>query len=139
MNMLIGVLCEVVSVTAAVEKEEMMMQDLKIRLSSFMDAAGSQNDTISIERFFHLMDSPADVQTLHEIGIDIAALVDFADFIFKGKDELEMGEFMENIMQFRGSNHATVKDIVDTRVFVTAELDELRRSLKLSGRIIPPD
>merc|ERR1719401_250053 len=36
LNMLIGVLCEVISVTAKVEQEEMMVLDLKVKMAKLM-------------------------------------------------------------------------------------------------------
>eukprot|EP00427_Karlodinium_veneficum_P004033 CAMPEP_0169154616 /NCGR_PEP_ID=MMETSP1015-20121227/52837_1 /TAXON_ID=342587 /ORGANISM="Karlodinium micrum, Strain CCMP2283" /LENGTH=632 /DNA_ID=CAMNT_0009224879 /DNA_START=55 /DNA_END=1948 /DNA_ORIENTATION=- len=109
MNMLIGVLCEVVS---AVAKLEM----------------------------------------LQEVGVDPAGLIDVADFIFEQaendkKDQsnedgdienrsdkpknLTFGKFMEHVLQMRGTNMATVKDIVDFRKFVSTITHRLKHKVDL--------
>jgi hypothetical protein len=129
-NMLIGVLCEVVSVTASVEKEEMMLTDLSHKITTLIGAdVQSGTHRVSRERFVSLLDNQEAVDNLHDAGIDIVALVDFADFIFKGDDELELAAFMEKVVQFRGTNHATVKDIVDTRMFLSSEISALNSRL----------
>jgi voltage-gated sodium channel len=142
LNMLIGVLCEVISVTAKVEQEEILMQDLKGKLQKLMphleesrhgdNFEGGEGATIKIskERFSDLFDIDEAVHALHSVGVDVEALVDFADFIFHDKEYLELGDFMEKILQFRGTNAATVKDVVDIRMFVQRELHELQHCLQ---------
>lgn len=125
-NMLIGVLCEVVSVTASIEKEDMMLQDLKRKIMMYIPGfnADTGEGAISKEGFVALMENQEAVQMLHEFGIDIVALVDFADFIYKGHEELDMKTFMEKILQCRGANQATVKDITDMRMFLLSEISD---------------
>merc|ERR1719183_759108 len=55
---------------------------------------------------------------IQEIGVDVVGLVDFADFIFKDGVELSFPEFMEIVLQLRGSNMSTVRDVVDLRKFM---------------------
>jgi len=56
------------------------------------------------------------------MGVDVFGLVDLTDFIFRDGHALDFGEFMELVMQLRGSNQATVKDIVDLRKFIVNEI-----------------
>jgi hypothetical protein len=55
------------------------------------------------------------VRALTEVGVDVIGLVDFADVIFEDDDELSFGRFMEIVLELRGSNSATVKDIIELR------------------------
>merc|ERR1719181_1211877 len=109
-----------------------MLADLTRKITILIGAEEDDlgNASVSKERFVSLLDNQEAVDGLHGAGIDIVALVDFSDFIFKGKEELDLGTFMETVVQFRGSNHATVKDIVDTRLFLQNEISSLTASIQ---------
>merc|ERR1719276_54979 len=84
MNMLIGVLCEVVSAVAATEKEEMLVTYVNEKLQkvvSLLDADG--DNTISKREFMQILDNIDAVRCLQDVGVDVIGLVDFADFIFE--------------------------------------------------------
>mmetsp|Transcript_34779 Transcript_34779/g.64434 ORF Transcript_34779/g.64434 Transcript_34779/m.64434 type:complete len:179 (-) Transcript_34779:59-595(-) len=65
------------------------------------------------------------------MGVDVVALVDLCDFIFQDEMYLDFRHFMDLVMQLRGSNQATVKDIVDLRRFITMEFNALLHALEL--------
>jgi hypothetical protein len=52
---------------------------------------------------------------LAEVGVDVVGLLDFGDVIVDDNDDLDFPNFMELVLQLRGSNQATVKDVVDLR------------------------
>merc|ERR1719506_540078 len=52
-------------------------------------------------------------------------LKELTDFIFAGDRVLCFHDFMAMVLQLRGSNHATVKDIVDLRHFMVVAISEL--------------
>jgi hypothetical protein len=132
LNMLIGVLCEVISVTAKVEQEELLMQDLKHKMTKLMPHFDTQgNQLVSKEKFMEMFESTKAMEALKDVGVDVFALVDFADFIFREKDELQLGVFLEKILQFRGENKATVKDVVDMRMFLQHEIALLQDHIGL--------
>lgn len=121
MNMLVGVLCEVVSVVSAVEKENMAVQFVKAKLMSLMARTGIAEDghqSISKQEFETLLLMPEGARVIEEIGVDVVGLVDFADDIFKDGTELSFADFMELVLQLRNNNTATVKDIVELRKLV---------------------
>merc|ERR1719272_1164136 len=80
------------------------------------------NGMLSIEEFEQLLVLPEAAQFMQGVGVDVVGLVEFSEFIFKER-ELAFPEFVELILQLRGSNNATVKDIVDMRKQVMQELD----------------
>ena len=45
---------------------------------------------------------------MQNVGVDVVGMVEFSDFIFKDR-ELTFAEFVELVLQLRGSNQATVK------------------------------
>eukprot|EP00928_Gymnodinium_smaydae_P001587 TRINITY_DN10579_c0_g1_i1.p1 TRINITY_DN10579_c0_g1~~TRINITY_DN10579_c0_g1_i1.p1 ORF type:complete len:683 (+),score=135.84 TRINITY_DN10579_c0_g1_i1:60-2108(+) len=123
MNMLVGVLCEVVSAVASTEQEEMLVTYVHERLSRVMAILDSDGGgTINKDEFVQILDNIEAVRCLSDVGVDVFALIDLADYIFEGDDsegiELDFSRFMEVVLQLRGTNQATVKDIVDLRKFV---------------------
>jgi len=130
MNMLVGVLVEVVSVVSALEKEEMTVNYIRSRLCVMFDMGDEDgNGHISKNEFDSLFLQDEAVRLLQEVGVDVVGLVDLSEFIFKSGRELTFSDVCEIILQFRGSNHATVKSIVDSRKFVLQELDQLYEDL----------
>jgi len=127
MNMLVGILCEVVSVVSAVEKEQLTVNYVKQKLenmfvNTMVDADGSK--TISKIEFENMLTNEETAKIIQDIGVDVIGLVDFTDIIFEDDDiELSFGDFMELVMQLRGTNNCTVKDMVDLRKFVVTELN----------------
>lgn len=122
LNMLVGVLVEVVSVVSAVEKEQMMVNFVKAELGEMLmnsEVDMNGNKHITKMEFQLLLQNPAAAKIIAEIGVDVVGLVDYADFIFRNADELSFPDFMELVMQLRGQNTPAVKDMVDLRQFVT--------------------
>eukprot|EP00747_Dinoflagellata_sp_TGD_P170634 gnl/TRDRNA2_/TRDRNA2_202692_c0_seq1.p1 gnl/TRDRNA2_/TRDRNA2_202692_c0~~gnl/TRDRNA2_/TRDRNA2_202692_c0_seq1.p1 ORF type:complete len:297 (+),score=45.51 gnl/TRDRNA2_/TRDRNA2_202692_c0_seq1:44-934(+) len=139
LNMLIGVLCEVVSSVADAEQEEMALSFVKSRIFSVVDS--DCNHKISKDEFLGILENREAALSLQHVGVDAVELVDYADFIFAGglsRDdsglhsvyevdqsedrELSFEELMDLILQFRGSQAATVKDIVDLRKYFRVEM-----------------
>merc|ERR1740117_834012 len=87
-----------------------------------MDSDG--NGMLSREEFEQLLILPDAAQFMQNVGVDVVGLVEFSEFLFKDT-ELSFGEFVELILQLRGSNPATVKDCVDMRKQVMNELDSI--------------
>lgn len=139
MNMLIGILCEVVTVVSAVEKENSLLVFVKARLQRMLTESGLDADgdgMITKDEFEQLLDIPEAARALQEVGVDVIGLVDFADFIFglDGNIPLTFADFMDVVLQLRGSNGATVKDMVDMRKFITQELSRMEEALQQNLR-----
>mmetsp|Transcript_9375 Transcript_9375/g.23308 ORF Transcript_9375/g.23308 Transcript_9375/m.23308 type:complete len:400 (-) Transcript_9375:65-1264(-) len=136
--MLVGVLCEVVSAVAAMEKEELLVNSVMSKMHRIVaDLDQNGSGTLSKHELKALLDHPEAARTLHDVGVDVVGLVDFADFIFQNLDldeddeddepeqrELSFADFMDVVLQFRGTNTATVKDMVDLRKFVQQVLSQ---------------
>lgn len=126
MNMLIGILVEVVSVVSAMENEQLQVNFVKTKLQTLTySESESSSDRISRLEFERLLVRPEAAKIIQEVGVDVVGLVDFADVIFADADELSFGDFMTVILQFRGTNNATVRDIVELRKFMTHELQKV--------------
>mmetsp|Transcript_18211 Transcript_18211/g.38845 ORF Transcript_18211/g.38845 Transcript_18211/m.38845 type:complete len:400 (-) Transcript_18211:8-1207(-) len=137
MNMLIGVLCEVVSEVAATEKEDMMVSLVTSKMERIVGQLDEDGDLrISKAEFASILEVPEAVFALKGVGVDPVAIVDFADFIFDEDDEetntfgsISFEEFMSVVLKFRGSNVATVKDMIDLRKFIMQSLAHAEATL----------
>uniref|UniRef100_A0A7S2VL55 EF-hand domain-containing protein n=1 Tax=Zooxanthella nutricula TaxID=1333877 RepID=A0A7S2VL55_9DINO len=148
MNMLIGVLCEVVSAVAATEKETLMVAFVKGKVKQVMEEGGLDSDgdgTISKEEFSKILEYPDACRALEEVGVDVYNLVDNVDFIFGGEEsmdgemqerQLSFGDFMDLVLTLRGSNTATVKDIVDLRKFINVSHQRLRDEFTTKSKVL---
>lgn len=133
MNMLVGVLVEVVHVVSSVEKEQLEVSYVKASLEKMIAQSGideNGDNLISKEEFKLLIEKPEAARALQNIGCDAVGLVDFSDFIFVEDKPISFGDFMETVLQLRGSNTSTVKDMVDLRKFIVMELYNMERSIE---------
>eukprot|EP00929_Paragymnodinium_shiwhaense_P023555 TRINITY_DN14721_c0_g1_i1.p1 TRINITY_DN14721_c0_g1~~TRINITY_DN14721_c0_g1_i1.p1 ORF type:complete len:763 (+),score=178.72 TRINITY_DN14721_c0_g1_i1:76-2364(+) len=128
MNMLVGVLCEVVSVVSSVERETLLVSFVQSQLEELLEEAGAdadKNTKLSRTEFLNLLSHPLAARALRDVGVDVIGLVDFTDHIFENGRELTFPEFMKLVLDLRGSNSATVKDIIELRKLVITEIRRL--------------
>jgi len=130
MNMLVGVLVEVVKTVSIVEKESLQVNFVKTRLESMLAGMDEDHDgKISKAEFEILLKNAEATKALHDVGVDVVGLVDYHDYLFADEEELTFGMFMEIVLSLRGSNRATVKDIVDLRKLLMFEMARLRETI----------
>mmetsp|Transcript_110686 Transcript_110686/g.308416 ORF Transcript_110686/g.308416 Transcript_110686/m.308416 type:complete len:674 (-) Transcript_110686:182-2203(-) len=145
MNMLIGVLCEVVSAVAATEREQITVSCVKEGFMDIINKGGLDADgdsKISRTEFETILTNPDAVRLLEKVDVDVYGFVDLADYLFEAEEggepvQMSFGDFMETVLSLRGTNTATVKDIVDLRKFIksqfVAERDAQRRQSPPEG------
>jgi len=121
LNLVIGVLCEVVAQVSAEEKEAIAMEGAVQRFAALLSELDADNDgKISKEEFVSMLSHPTTLGMLPSVGLDPNGLFEHVETIFKdGITELEMDDFWEAILKFRKSETATLKDIVDLRKYLT--------------------
>jgi voltage-gated sodium channel len=149
MNMLIGVLCEATSAVAEMERNVAHVNRVSaVLIKATMEGDDDFDGLISQDEFVKILASGPAIEALEEIGVDPLGLIDVADTIFvdntagmngagysPGKSvatydkKLTFDEFMEVLLQFRGSNKATVKDVVELR-------KEVQKSQKLLEKML---
>eukprot|EP00443_Scrippsiella_acuminata_P112222 CAMPEP_0115600726 /NCGR_PEP_ID=MMETSP0272-20121206/15036_1 /TAXON_ID=71861 /ORGANISM="Scrippsiella trochoidea, Strain CCMP3099" /LENGTH=732 /DNA_ID=CAMNT_0003036177 /DNA_START=118 /DNA_END=2316 /DNA_ORIENTATION=+ len=132
LNLLVGVLVNVVSVVAKMEQEEVQVISLKKQIVNMFDQLDQDRDCmVSRDEFNTLLVRPELCSALSEAGVDCVGLVDVAQYIFDQHDgEVEVGTLLDLVLQLRGTNVATVKDIVDFRRLLSQDF------LKLEDRIV---
>lgn len=121
MNLLLGVLVEVVRVVATAEQEGRVVRNLKEELHYAKEAMGADDDTISQEEFIQLLQNDQAIDVLQDVGVDLVALVKDPNIIFDGEPYMAFQDFLDEILLLRGSNSATVKDltVLKNQIFQT--------------------
>ncbi|CAJ1343356.1 unnamed protein product [Effrenium voratum] len=124
MNMLVGILVEVISVIATVEKEHLMVTKVQNKLEQVMELVGLSRETeVTRREFVKLIQQPEAARILQDVGVDAVGLFDFVGVIFPTAGAtLTFPALMQVVLSLRGNNTATVKDLVDLRKCIMAEL-----------------
>lgn len=116
MNMLIGVLCEVISAVASEEKESMIVDQVNEKFGNIVKELDTDGDgDLSWEEFQQILDYPDALQALESVNVDPESMVDLAeDFFFEDGEPVKVTfeEFMNLVLDLRGGQQATVRDIM---------------------------
>lgn len=114
LNLLTGLLTQVISRAAETERTERSAQILVETIQECMQMDTDGDGKISFKEFERIWDIPRAVRSLAEVGVDPIGLVEYAEHMFF-KDgqpiQLEFYDFMELVLDLRGSNRATLKDL----------------------------
>merc|ERR1719464_990669 len=133
MNMLVGLLVEVVSVVASVEREQLNISFVRTRLlqmiKEFEPDESPETLVIEKEDFQTYLSHPKAARVIKDIGVDVVGLVDLQEYIFKD-GSISFSYLIETVLSLRGSNQATVKDVVDMRKFLHTEFREMTSYLR---------
>jgi hypothetical protein len=131
MNMLIGVLVEVVAVVASVEKEKNQVASVKRVLQKWTPEADvCGNNMFGVDEFKEMLNNSGCAKDLNDVGVDAIALIDHADFVYRDKDELTFAELLSVVLGLRGRNDPKVQDLVQLRKFLHSEMQRLEMSLE---------
>eukprot|EP00929_Paragymnodinium_shiwhaense_P008086 TRINITY_DN112004_c0_g1_i1.p1 TRINITY_DN112004_c0_g1~~TRINITY_DN112004_c0_g1_i1.p1 ORF type:complete len:801 (-),score=165.70 TRINITY_DN112004_c0_g1_i1:184-2586(-) len=126
LNMFVGIMVQVVYVTANLEKEEYhcgRMYDTLLKILSKMDIDG--DGTLDMYEFTQALQSTEVHEFLESCDIDVVGLVEHLNFLFKSGRQFDFGEIIGIMLDLRGSTPCTVKHIVTLRAWVSSELEEL--------------
>lgn len=136
LNMLIGILCEVISVVAASESESNAIAHVQEVFSDLTANAAEQMDDdseITKHEFIALLADRRASQLLEAVDVDAFELLDNVDFLFEDPHShqevsLSHGDMIKMILDLRGSNSATVRDVVDLRKWFKQQFVALQQS-----------
>eukprot|EP00929_Paragymnodinium_shiwhaense_P115185 TRINITY_DN83881_c0_g1_i1.p1 TRINITY_DN83881_c0_g1~~TRINITY_DN83881_c0_g1_i1.p1 ORF type:complete len:737 (-),score=199.93 TRINITY_DN83881_c0_g1_i1:145-2355(-) len=131
LNMFVGVMVQVVWVTSSMEKEEYLTTVLYDNMMDILRGADAdENETICLDEFTNILLQPQTVRFLTSMDIDVLDMVEHLHFLFKGGKNLDFHEVIALLLDMRGSNACTVKDIVALRSWMSSEMDELTKRLQ---------
>lgn len=139
MNLLIGVLCEVVTLVAAAEREELLIGFVQGQLEKIVASVDLDgNGLISHKEMKAILQDKDAVRALHSVGVDPVSLVDLADVLFPTKvaedgdefrGEMTFIQFMQELLELRGKNTATVKDMITLRKIMKVQQEDLLEAI----------
>lgn len=69
------------------------------------------------------------MKALPKLGVDAGAALDYGRMLFEDDESVSFVEFMHAMLTLRGSNKATVKDIVELRKYIGEEFTQIRSVL----------
>jgi voltage-gated sodium channel len=142
MNMLIGVLCEATTAVAETERNAMYVAHVQNTLAEvlFDDCDEDHDGKIKKSEFMRILESSRACKAIEEVGVDPVGLVAIADTIFCNDEtgeydkELDFGNFMEILLEFRSTNTATKKDALE----IMRELQRTQKLLKVVACRVKP-
>jgi hypothetical protein len=132
MNMLIGVMSEVITAVAAAEKESIQVNCVKDTLKKVVKTHSENGEDMIYQDQFGVMCADADAMSaLKDVGVEAKTLDDFQEIIFEeaveGNEErgrkMSFAQFIDAILELRGSNNATVRDIEKLRKWMSLRMD----------------
>eukprot|EP00448_Togula_jolla_P023674 CAMPEP_0170584164 /NCGR_PEP_ID=MMETSP0224-20130122/8542_1 /TAXON_ID=285029 /ORGANISM="Togula jolla, Strain CCCM 725" /LENGTH=247 /DNA_ID=CAMNT_0010907579 /DNA_START=490 /DNA_END=1233 /DNA_ORIENTATION=+ len=125
LNMLIGVLCEVVSGVAALEKEEAAIDLMKrsvLGILKRLDADGTGEITEAMME--QLTDDPLAIEVLYDLQVDVDYLMEIKDMMISDPARtLTITEVMDLILSIRGDRSPLMKDMVGSSRFLTWKIN----------------
>merc|ERR1711879_585928 len=81
------------------------------------------DDMISETELRKLLMSKTTARVMQKMGVDVEGLVNVSGFIFEQNNgKLTKQQFLRMVLDLRGKNDAKVKDHVETRKFVRAQV-----------------
>jgi len=129
MNMLIGVLCEVVSAVAAAEKEDAAIRIVKDKLLVMLKEMDEDNSgRISRSEIQQVLDNNQALSTLESLEVDVNYLMEQLDMQFEDGEDLTIHAIMDLILMLRGDRAPTMRDMLQSNNF---NRWKLRRALAL--------
>jgi hypothetical protein len=128
-NMLIGVLCEVVARVGDEEGEKCLVLETKQRLKEVYDTVDPDGTgTIGQEDFLHMSENPVVLSAFGAIGVEPKHLTTLASVLFEdeytlGKTkELNFEEFCLKVVTIRPEKPASVMDVADVRFVLRSDI-----------------
>jgi hypothetical protein len=117
MNMLIGVLCEVISAVAMEEKETISIDKVNEAFTEIMNRLDSnKSGTLSWNEFNLVMDMPEALAAFQSVNVDPEAVVEFSEDWFLDDlgepREVCLEEFIGMVLDLRGGQDCQMKDLM---------------------------
>eukprot|EP00930_Biecheleria_cincta_P035333 TRINITY_DN24301_c0_g1_i1.p1 TRINITY_DN24301_c0_g1~~TRINITY_DN24301_c0_g1_i1.p1 ORF type:complete len:797 (+),score=172.77 TRINITY_DN24301_c0_g1_i1:59-2449(+) len=145
MYMLVGVLVEVVGVIATAEKEGLTVSHVSQELRDIMINQGRDVETpLNKYEFQQFLIEPEVAQILAGVDVDVVVLLDTTEFLFEDLEKkgmlLTFEKMIDIVLNGRGSNNATVKDIDElqrvVKQSIASGLGELDKAVRNELRIV---
>jgi len=134
LNLLVGVLCDVVSQISEADKFEILVRFVSRRLMYIVEKLRINSDAISKTDFISIIKDETAIDTFKEIDLDPVGIVDFIDTFFAGEHASEDGTInfaalADIVLSLRGGNKVNVKDLSQVRRYIHVQFNKLHERL----------
>lgn len=138
-NMLVGVLCEVVSHVAEAEKESAALSKLKNTLLVMLKELDEDGDgVIEKEELIGILNHEDALEVLADLDIDMKYFVDYLDMLYEKTSSRTIPEIMQLLLDNQGQRTPTLKDTVLLHNFTRWSIRrEIRQSLAAFALAMP--
>jgi len=135
LNMLIGVLCEVVSAIAKTEREVMLTEKVRDKFGKIIGEIDKDGDgNISWDEVASMAEHPDAGATLASVNIDLGDMVEIAeDFIFAGGNQqrsLTFDQFMDMALDCRNTQTAVIRDVMVLRKRFNRKITDMKGAIQ---------
>jgi len=138
MNMLIGILCDVVTRVKDIETERSERHKLRRVLSEIFDCYDFDGDEQLSSKEFHLMmENPEMIEILMQFGTDVNGLLTLNDMVFEEnvkhdveEKKLSFEDLLDLILRLKGAHNVRVTDVVEQREYTRQRIDHLEEKLR---------
>jgi voltage-gated sodium channel len=132
MNMLIGILCDVVARVKVEETDRDERHQLRSALSKMLECYDfNHNGLLEEKEFVLLMENPDIIEILKKFGTDVGGLLTLSSIVFADctglskAGSLSFDEFLDLAARLKGDHSARVTDVVEQREYTRQRLDQL--------------
>jgi len=145
MGVLTGLLVQTVKTVADVEKEEQTIRRMTEEIDkvwSFISQRDSKSDAyVTALELTHLSDSQEMMKVLRGMDVDPDSLRNVSSFVLEEHgSRMTLPQFKRVLLDLRGKNVAKVRDHVETRKFIRAQIQQALPTSRLSlGRANTPN
>mmetsp|Transcript_22505 Transcript_22505/g.49704 ORF Transcript_22505/g.49704 Transcript_22505/m.49704 type:complete len:557 (+) Transcript_22505:38-1708(+) len=132
MNLLIGIMCDVVRHVAESQKEHTELQAMTMKIEDMLRSNDPSFDgAISKSGFGKFMSSANTMKSLNDAGVDVLALIDDVEGMFDQLPGLRLSveEFAEVVGQFQANHGATTRSIAGLRKIVRTQTEKIMQSM----------
>merc|ERR1719160_85468 len=133
MNMLIGVLCEVVSQVAQSEKDDAAIILVKNSILKNLKKFDNGDGMISSQELMHVMKDPQSKAVLRGLNVDRLFLLELQSMLFPRPDsQVSIKGIMELMLMCRGDLPVTVQHIASAQASLISVLNKFEERLQHS-------
>merc|ERR1719203_2062424 len=123
MNMLVGVLCQVISDVSAEAEVERTTEEMDTKLDNFMDAMDTKLDGFTVAELDCMIQEPEQLVELLKLGINFETFKhNLRLFVGRELDGISRDDFKQLTVQCAGQRPVTLKDMLDNRHIILMEV-----------------
>lgn len=130
LNMLIGVMCSVITQVAADEQEDMMVERIREQFGEIVAELDTNTDgLLSWSEFQLMLEKPQALAACESVSIDPETMIDLCEDLFFEDGEpvgVSFEDFMQMVLDCRGGQEASVREVMSIAKICNNKFSEIR-------------